>query len=80
MVLKISDVSSFTKMLETQCDPNIEISGRWVKIITDSFCSKRKITNCLKEKKFQFYVVLDIEELLKIILRGFPKRISAGKC
>lgn len=38
MVLEISVAADFTKMVETECDSNfiVDITGGWIKIITDS--------------------------------------------
>lgn len=56
MVLEISDAADFTKMVENECYSNftVDIAGGWVKIITDSYSPKAKISNFLKRRKFQF--------------------------
>lgn len=56
MVLEISVAADFTKMIETECDSDfiVDIAGGWIKIITDSYSTKAKISNILKKREFQF--------------------------
>lgn len=79
MVREIEDVTSFTNAIETKYDPNftVEIAGTWKKLLADSFCKKEKLSDYLKEHKYQFYVVPSIEVSMKFVMRGFLKNIQA---
>lgn len=44
----------------------VEIQGSWLKVIPDSFATKEKVVNYLKELQFQFYVVPNLETPLKV--------------
>lgn len=52
MIREIMDIVSFTTKLEAERDPDflVEIAGRWLKFITNSFATKNKIINYLKEQ------------------------------
>lgn len=51
IILEILDDTKFTKLIETQCDPNfmVDIAGRLLKITTESKSVKDKIINFLNE-------------------------------
>lgn len=70
MVLEITEIASFTTKLEADwySDLLVEISSRWLKFITNFFPSKNKILNYLKEQRFQFYNVPDLEAPFKIVI------------
>lgn len=72
-VKEMEDIFEFTGILENKCDPNFvaAISGRWVKVLANSFCSKQKIIDFLEVQKFNFYVSPDLETPIKTV-RGLP--------
>lgn len=57
----------------------VDIAGRWVNIITESYSPKGKISIFFKEHKFQFHIGPDLPSLLIIVLRGFLKSIPPYK-
>lgn len=52
---------------------------RVIKIFENTFTAKTKVERFLKDKKFQFYVVPDLEAPLKAVLRRLPKSVSPDK-
>lgn len=75
MVRKIYDAVELAATLEKDCDLGflVEISGNWAKIIANTFVAKTKITEYLKEHKFQFYVIPDTSTPMKVAIRELPK-------
>lgn len=81
MVSETSSISRFTAKIEADCEENIsaKISGRWLKILPNNFAAKTKIETYLMEKRFQLYVVSDLQAPLKVVIRGLPNSISQDK-
>lgn len=55
MVLEIEDVVCFTSKLEADCEEkfSVKISGRGLKVVSNTFLAKAKIMSYLKVQKFQ---------------------------
>lgn len=81
MVLEISVVMEFTKLIRNEPDHNfiVGFAGRWVKVTNEVYNIKAKIVKFLTERKLQFHVVSDLVSPLKIVLRGLPKSIAPAK-
>lgn len=74
MAIEITDIARFTTKLEPDCNSFfllllLKSARRWPKVIASSFTTKNKIVNYLKEQDTN-YAVPDIEEPLKVIIRG----------
>lgn len=78
IVLEIEDVVNFTKSIGSEFDPNFieQITQGRIKLSANSLCVKREIAKFLKEDKFQFYVITDIEVPPKVALKGLPKSMQ----